>query len=220
MQERPFRSSRQKPRVASVELSFAAGQTLPPCDYPGCGGEGAHRAPRSRWPEQHGYYAFCLDHVRAYNERWDYYDGMSAVEIDLSRRDDVTWNRPSWGFGGGRDLPPGWHTAALQAAFSRMFGDDWMTGAGTGTGSGAGQAGSRKEHTADIRMAGDLRAALETLMVATPPVTFSAIKQAYKRLAKQHHPDISGDDPRAEERFKAVNEAYALLKKHADLFPG
>ena len=37
------------------------------------------------------------------------------------------------------------------------------------------------------------------------------IKRAYRRLARQHHPDVNQDDPRAEERFKEVNEAYEVL---------
>lgn len=208
MHGRSFRSARQKPQVASVTLSFAGDTALPPCEHPGCVEAATHRAPRSRWPEQHGYYNFCLEHVRAYNERWDYYAGMSPEEIELSRRDDVTWNRPTWGFGG-RSLPPGWHSAALRSAFERMFGDVWSTQ----------DAASRDTGRTDLRMAADLRAALDLLEISTAPVTFAVIKQAYKRQAKQSHPDLSGNDPQAEERFKAVNEAYALLKKHADLFP-
>jgi curved DNA-binding protein len=37
------------------------------------------------------------------------------------------------------------------------------------------------------------------------------IKRAYRKLAHQYHPDIS-DDPKAEEKFKEVAEAYATLK--------
>ncbi|MBN1259738.1 MAG: DnaJ domain-containing protein [Anaerolineae bacterium] len=36
------------------------------------------------------------------------------------------------------------------------------------------------------------------------------IKQAFRRLARQHHPDIS-KAPDAEERFKEINEAYEVL---------
>jgi len=36
------------------------------------------------------------------------------------------------------------------------------------------------------------------------------IKQAFRRLARQYHPDVS-DAPDAEERFKELNEAYAVL---------
>jgi DnaJ-class molecular chaperone len=39
------------------------------------------------------------------------------------------------------------------------------------------------------------------------------IKQAYKKLAKQHHPDMVSekDKEAAEKRFKAINEAYQVL---------
>ncbi len=36
----------------------------------------------------------------------------------------------------------------------------------------------------------------------------NTIKQAYKKLAKEHHPDLGG----SEEKFKQINEAYEVLK--------
>ncbi len=37
------------------------------------------------------------------------------------------------------------------------------------------------------------------------------IKRAYRRLAKQYHPDANPNNPAAETRFKEINEAYATL---------
>jgi DnaJ-class molecular chaperone len=37
------------------------------------------------------------------------------------------------------------------------------------------------------------------------------IKSAYRKLALQYHPDRNPDKPEAEERFKEVTEAYAVL---------
>lgn len=37
------------------------------------------------------------------------------------------------------------------------------------------------------------------------------IKKAYKTLAKKYHPDLNKDDPKAEEKFKEINEAAAVL---------
>ncbi|MBN1543410.1 J domain-containing protein [candidate division KSB1 bacterium] len=37
------------------------------------------------------------------------------------------------------------------------------------------------------------------------------IKSAYRRLAKNHHPDANKGDPKAEERFKQISEAYSVL---------
>ncbi|MEN6313083.1 MAG: molecular chaperone DnaJ [Clostridiaceae bacterium] len=37
------------------------------------------------------------------------------------------------------------------------------------------------------------------------------IKKAYRKLAKQYHPDMNPDDKTAEAKFKEVNEAYEIL---------
>jgi molecular chaperone DnaJ len=37
------------------------------------------------------------------------------------------------------------------------------------------------------------------------------IKRAYRRLARDHHPDVNADDSGAEERFKELTEAYEVL---------
>jgi len=37
------------------------------------------------------------------------------------------------------------------------------------------------------------------------------IKSAYRRLARLHHPDVNPNDPTAEEKFKEIGEAYAIL---------
>jgi DnaJ-class molecular chaperone len=41
--------------------------------------------------------------------------------------------------------------------------------------------------------------------------TQAEIKRAFRKLARQHHPDVNATDPAAERRFKEVNEAYAVL---------
>ncbi len=37
------------------------------------------------------------------------------------------------------------------------------------------------------------------------------IKRAYRRLAREYHPDVNRGDPQAEETFKRISEAYAVL---------
>ncbi|CAM3728885.1 molecular chaperone DnaJ [Alicyclobacillus pomorum] len=37
------------------------------------------------------------------------------------------------------------------------------------------------------------------------------IKKAYRKLARQYHPDVNKDDPNAAEKFKEISEAYEVL---------
>ncbi len=57
-------------------------------------------------------------------------------------------------------------------------------------------------------MAGDPYAALGVKKSASA----EEIKKAYKRIARDSHPDLNPDDPAAEGRFKAASAAYDLLK--------
>ena len=41
--------------------------------------------------------------------------------------------------------------------------------------------------------------------------TEAEIKGAYRKLAKQHHPDKNKDNPASIEAFKDINEAYEVL---------
>src|SRR5262245_57200711 len=48
------------------------------------------------------------------------------------------------------------------------------------------------------------------LRVATP-ATEEASKQALRKLARKHHPDVNPGDKSAEAKFKEINEAYEVL---------
>src|SRR5438876_2959641 len=41
--------------------------------------------------------------------------------------------------------------------------------------------------------------------------TDKEIKQAYRKLARKHHPDVNPGDKAAETRSKEINEAYEVL---------
>lgn len=44
-----------------------------------------------------------------------------------------------------------------------------------------------------------------------PGADAARLKRAFREQARRWHPDLNGNDPVAEERFKRVNEAYAVL---------
>src|SRR5947209_6661961 len=56
----------------------------------------------------------------------------------------------------------------------------------------------------------DFKDYYSTLGVAKT-ATEKEIKQAYRKLARKHHPDVNPGDKTAESKFKEVNEAYEVL---------
>ena len=176
-----------KPRTATPQAPQEDAAQRP-CDRPGCRAEGQYRAPVSR-DSLNAFYWFCLEHVRDYNLAWNYYNGMSETEIEMHRRHDAVWQRPSWPFGS----QPGWDAGA------GAFRDDF------GFFGGAGADPARR------RAVTEREKALETLGLDLD-ASFTEAKRRYKELVKRLHPDANGGDSAAEELLKGVNQAFAVLK--------
>ena len=48
----------------------------------------------------------------------------------------------------------------------------------------------------------------------TSSATLADVKKAYRKLARQHHPDRNNADPGAINRFRRITEAYEYLSAH------
>jgi DnaJ-domain-containing protein 1 len=151
--------------------------------------KGDYRAPKNR--DLTEYYWFCLEHVREYNSHWDYFAGMSASDIENHIRKAVVWERPSWPIGNWRQQEQNLRDHVMHEFFSEE------------------SAAPHARNAPPLPKAE--RDALEMLEL-TPPVTFIAVKTQYRALVKRHHPDANGGSPEAEEKFKSINQAFAVLK--------
>jgi len=49
------------------------------------------------------------------------------------------------------------------------------------------------------------------ILVVARKASEDEIRKAYRKLAKQHHPDYNPNNKQAEDRFKEINEAYEVL---------
>ena len=183
---------RDQKRMTSLDDMYAEYDDRPvkvrTCDNPGCTQKGDYRAPKNR--ELTEYYWFCLAHVREYNSHWDYFAGMSTGEIEKQIRKATVWERPSWPMGNWRAREQNLRDQVMHEFFSDK------------------EAGV--QHAPPMPQAE--RDALDILELM-PPVTFAAIKAQYRLLVKQHHPDANGGSTEAEEKFKAINQAFAVLKR-------
>ncbi|MFN3077463.1 MAG: J domain-containing protein [Alphaproteobacteria bacterium] len=161
------------------------------CDHPQCLRAGEYRAPRSRSLTE--YYWFCLEHVRDYNQAWNYYAGMSESEIEARIRLDTVWERPTWPMGSGPAAMGQWR-AGVGDRFG-FFGEDGC------------RAESRWQRTETPE-----EKAMRALDLERP-LSLEALKRRYKELVKLFHPDIHHGDKGAEETLKVVIEAYKILMR-------
>ena len=158
------------------------------CAAKGCNGEGLYPAPKSR-DALRDYIWFCLDHVRAYNKSWNYYDGLQGAALEAEIRRATTWERPSWKFATGQPSEENF--------------DDPL---------GLFDFEQRNETSLGRRLTREERKAWKTLNLA-PVDDFDIVKKKYKQLVKENHPDKNGGDANAEERLKDINLAYSLIRK-------
>ena len=50
-----------------------------------------------------------------------------------------------------------------------------------------------------------------SLLGVSPECDSNELKSAFRKEARKWHPDLNKNDVNAEERFKLINEAYAIL---------
>ena len=182
----------------------------PCCDWPSCTRSATHRAPKGRHRERE-YWRYCLDHVREYNQSYNFFSGMNADAVARYQKDALTGHRPTWKMGANTSAKRGKGSAEadLEGAsdpfsmFSELNGRGrWRPGPG-------GAAGEAKVETRKVFNAE--RKALQVMGLGSD-ATLETVKAKYKALVKQHHPDANGGDRSTEDRLIEIIKAYNYLK--------
>ena len=173
------------------------------CDQPGCDAAGEFRAPPPEGVGPRGegppaFRWFCLDHVRAFNARYNFFDGMSADEIHEAQRPYAGWERESRAFAqaGTGDRGPRWadFSDPLDAIAARY----------------------RRTHAPERPdgkpLSGQDRESLRVLGLAAD-ADRSALRRRYSELVRRYHPDRNGGDRGHEDALREVIAAYQQLRQ-------
>lgn len=174
------------------------------CEEPGCDAAGEFRAPSGAGAGAGAdgprpYRWFCLDHVRAFNARYNFFNGMSAEEIHAQQRPFAGWERETRAFAhSGADVPPKWgdFSDPLDAIGARF------------------RRAAEPARTAGRPLSEADRRSLEVLGLAAD-VDRRALRERYAELVRRYHPDRNGGDRSFEARLRAVIAAYTHLKRAA-----
>jgi hypothetical protein len=189
----------------------AIGSGTEPCAHAGCEEPGDFRAPDlyGRGPSPNGpgdYVWLCLDHVRAFNAGYDWFNGMSADEIAAAQSPIHVWASETRAFSAsaGVDQPPKWSDFhdpldAISARFRTRL----------------DEAAPKARSDGKFLSAED-RKALKTLGLGEDSDR-KGLRRRYSDLVRKYHPDRNGGNRAYEKALQDVIAAYTHLKK-ADPF--
>ncbi|AEG50019.1 heat shock protein DnaJ domain protein [Sphingobium chlorophenolicum L-1] len=178
-----------------------------PCAVPGCGEPGEFRAPPLEGSgtnrEGPNWRWLCLDHVREFNQGYNFFTGMSAEEIAAAQRPYAGWERETRAFSSNAaSPPPKWSDFqdpldAIGAKFKERV--------------AKARADSQMRQDGKYLSRDDRRA----LDVMGLPIDADrkALRQRYTELLRRFHPDHNGGDRGHEASLQGVIEAYQLLRK-------
>jgi len=171
----------------------------PRCDSPGCQEAGEFRAPMGRLHEGQ-YFCFCLEHVRDYNNSYNYFNGMSDEAVARYLKDATVGHRPTWSMGVKRGANGFRADAGKSADFSDPLGAYRQR-----------FHRARAAEPAAPRYSPVTMRALDALGL-DDGASAETIKTRYKDLVKRHHPDANGGDRSCEEKLREIIHAYKTLR--------
>lgn len=168
-----------------------------PCDFPDCKLRGAYRAPKS--PDLlDEFFWFCKDHIREYNLKWNFFQGTTDEEFQKVLDKDRMWERETKPFSQKDD----------GRAWARLGVNDPLSILGTNATQNPGRA---PVGNATRKLPPTERKAVE-ILDARDTWTKTEIRQQYKSLVKDLHPDMNGGDRSDEDRLQEVVWAWDQIK--------
>lgn len=194
-----LRVSTDKKRKASARRGgHAPANGARGCDFQGCSGHGRFRAPKS--PDLlDEFFWFCDEHIRAYNLKWNFFEGATDDEFQKFLDRDRVWERETKPFSRMGD----------GNCWARMGVNDPLEILGEQVGP---QRAGQPATGATRRLPPTERRALE-ILDARDTMTRAEIRQQYRGLIKVLHPDMNGGDRSREEVLQEVVWAWDQIRE-------
>lgn len=163
------------------------------CFNKNCSEEGMFPAPIAKqyidvdFPQPKIY--FCLDHIRIFNNNWDFFENMSEQEIYDFQLDALTGNRKNKNN----------HSNLNNFDELNKKLDDFIH-----------INGRTQKRNVDYDIPHEIKESMDILGVCFP-LKQDVIKKKYRVLVKKYHPDKLGKNN--DNRIKMINHAYGNITK-------
>lgn len=180
------------------------------CDWQGCDKSATYRAPKSR-DQLNEYYWFCLDHIREYNRRWNYFSDMTDEEVEELKRAGLNWDRPTWKMGSKEAM----NKPHAEGQVWRRLG---LEDAASALGENATINSGKMSFEARRRLLPKNEVKALEILGAQMMETKTEIRVQFKSLVKDLHPDMNGGNKGDDERLREVLWAWDQVK-NSQSFP-
>tara|TARA_B100001123_G_C14663049_1_gene770421 strand:+ start:31 stop:549 length:519 start_codon:yes stop_codon:yes gene_type:complete len=162
------------------------------CDWENCNQAGEFKAPLEK-DNSKNFRWLCEEHIKLFNKKWNYFDGMSQNQIEDFLKSDLTWHRPTQKFGSSDNFFNILWNNALNDKFFFSTQEKRMNGL-------SDRKLNQRDKDAFKIMGLELNA------------SWPMIQKKFKTLVKKFHPDRNAGNKLFEDKLKKITLAYSHLK--------
>ena len=161
------------------------------CEWQNCKDLGKFKAPTER-DNSRDFKWLCEKHIKLFNSKWNYFDGMSQDEIEIFLKSDLTWHRPTQKFGSADSFFNILWNDALTDKF-KIF-------------------EKSKNVNSKIKKLSERDKDAFIIMGLKFNDDWKTIQKKFKTLVKKFHPDKHAGNKQYEDKLKKITLAYSHIK--------
>tara|TARA_X000000368_G_scaffold383501_1_gene341391 strand:- start:844 stop:1359 length:516 start_codon:yes stop_codon:yes gene_type:complete len=161
------------------------------CDWENCKKIGSYKAPFEK-DNSRKYRLLCLEHIKIFNKKWNYFADMSNEEIEYFIKSDLTWHKSTKSFSSSENFFNILWNNALEDKLNIFRSSNFKEFKKT-------QLSRTDKDAFDIM---DLKY----------DANWEEIHKKFKTLVKKYHPDKNRGSKKFEDKLKKITLAYSQLK--------
>ena len=161
------------------------------CDWDNCKKLGSYKAPIEK-DNSKRFKLLCLEHIKIFNKKWNYFSNMTNEEIEYFIKSDLTWHKPTKSFNSSENFFNVLWNNALEDKLN-IFGS------------------SNFKNFKKTKLTSTDRDALD-IMGLKYEAKWEEIQKQFKSLVKKYHPDKNLGSKKFEDKLKKITLAYSKLK--------
>ena len=162
------------------------------CDWENCDQIGGYRAPLEK-DNSKKYRLLCLEHVKVFNKKWNYFSDMSDQQVEYFIKSDLTWHKATKSFSSSDNFfKVLWNNTLKDELDKDKFKSEFN------------HMRQFKFDHKDIKAFG--------ILGISVGLKWQKIQEKFKVLVKKFHPDMNSGNKKYEEKLKLITLAYTQLK--------